>query len=174
MHWPRPVPVLWWVGDYTDIRERIKRQGRFDIDEVWLPDSDDSYGAFCRRHGTHHFAYDYMAAQQAERDALHGARRRHHEVQAERVRLAQEAWEAERRQRQQEKQAEADREWGEAGDIAKARAFWSEVDAAYTEQQYHLVVLRKEVRLYDTVFFVGRPYWVPTAVMFGIRGHGGL
>ena len=110
MHWPRPVPLLFWTGDYADIRERVRRDGRLDTDDLWEPHSGDSYEAFCGRHGTWAFDLDWREINQREREAKQRAYGRN----AERARQQQEAWEAERRRRQQAKQARADREWQEA------------------------------------------------------------
>jgi hypothetical protein len=58
-------------------------------------------------------------------------------------------------------------------DVDEAKAYWSGIDAAYAMQQYHLVPVRNVVSAYGVTFEAGKTYWVPTAVMFTIRGHGG-
>lgn len=107
--------MLYLPGDYTDIRERVRRDGRLDTDDLWEPHSGDSYEAFCGRHGTWAFGLDWQEMQARERGE-HLSRR-----DTGRARLAQESWEAAQRLRQQAKQAQADREWQEA-EVARQAA----------------------------------------------------
>jgi hypothetical protein len=101
MRWPRisPVLLLAWNDDYADIRERIRRDGRLDTEEVWLPASDDGWESFCARHRGAEVTCTWEELR--ERDKLAAERR------DERDRAERERWRARARQRQ----AEADREW---------------------------------------------------------------
>jgi hypothetical protein len=116
MHWPRPVPVVWWKADYADIRERVRRTGRLDVEALWEPTSDDSWKAFRSRHGDYNFEWDWKKTDEIERERKAKARLRQQGL----VRDIQESWEAEQRRRQQAKQARGDQEWHDA---AVARAY---------------------------------------------------
>lgn len=154
MRWPRPTSLLWWKGDYSDIRERIQRTGRLDtIDDVCVADSDDSYNAFRRRHGAHAvFDHDWREPE-----------RKTSTRQAERARRLQEEWEEERRQRQLEKQAQADLKWQE---IDAAKAYWSRIDPAYRRQGYRPISMGGTTKVVRGVTLeAGKAYWVPAGVV---------
>jgi hypothetical protein len=193
MTWPRPVPLLLWGGDYADIRERIRRDGRLERDEVWTPDSDDSWNHFRTRHGDWNFDLDWK---ELERRALEGPQQR---VRNEAYRQ-QTAWEVERQRRQLAKQAEADREWQAAETVARvstffdavaqardqqareqqaiadalaqeaqatedARRYWATIDAAYAAQSFHFVSVTRSAIVAGVGFEQGNNYWVPYGVM---------
>lgn len=176
MRWPMPVPMLWWRGDYADIRERVQRTGRLDTDEVWEPHSDDSWEAFRRAHGSVYFDADWREIDRLERERQARDKRNSEQRTAAYVREQQARWEADRRAQQQAKQARADEEWRahEEPRIAVARGYWTHKDPAYATQAYHAVTIRRTAQVYGVTFLAGHTYWVPTAVMFGIKGHGGL
>ena len=191
MLWPAVVPLLTpWQGDYADIRDRVRRDGRLDtIDDVYVPHSDDSLEAFQGRHGTYGWDDDWRELWERERAPS--------QRQAERVRQLQEDWEAERLRGQRAKQAEADRDWeAEAAKrrekaeqqrreaerhrfqqsqepVKAARVFWAGIDPTYFTQTYYLITVGKTVMAYGVTFEAGRSYWVPTPVVYTIRGHGG-
>jgi hypothetical protein len=167
MHWPRPTPLLWWRGDYSDIRERIRRTGRLDVDELWEAESGDSWNAFRREHGGEPtIDADWQELAQRERSA----QARYRQRQADLALKLQQEWEAKKRAHQLAKQATADQEWNE---VDEARAFWSAKDPTYLMQQYCRITVQRRVKLYDTTFDAGRTYLVPIAVFYGIKGHGG-
>lgn len=114
MAWPRPVPLLMWGGDYADIRERIRRDGRLERDEVWLPDSDDSWQTFTHRHRNEDFFLNWRELEDRDNARRAEANRYANERRAAQVAQAQQQWEDEQRRRQQAKQAKADREWQRA------------------------------------------------------------
>ena len=183
VRFPRPVPIPRWIDDYADIPERIARDGRLDLEEVWLPQSGDGWQSFCRRHGTYGFDFDWMEFARHERTIIANGKERLARQAAEQ----QEKWEAERRARQQAKQAEADREWAEAEaakrkereakqalerqTIEAAKAGWSAINPDYANQAYHRININKSGELYGVWFEAGHTYLVPTAVMFAITGH---
>jgi hypothetical protein len=166
MRWPTPVPLLWWTGDYTDIRERVRRDGRLDTDEVWLPDSEDGWQSFCSRHGTYGFDWDWYEWNDADRARIQAANRAAAERQAERAKQAQEAWEAEQRRRQQAKQEAADREWQE---VAQARAYWSRFSPRYADEPFVLVRIAMGGKAGPVTLQGGHAYWLPKTIADSLR-----
>lgn len=167
MQWPMPVPLLWWTADYADIRERVRRDGRLDIEEVWLPGSEDGWASFCRRHGDYGFGWDWQEWEGRERARIIAAKRREAERLGEHVRRTQEAWEAGQRERQRVKQAAADREWEQ---IAAARAHWSRRNAAYASGPYRLTKITGTGVIDGAKLEAGHSYWLPQAIADRLRG----
>ena len=159
--WPWPEPLPWWSGDYADIRERLRRDRRFEIEEVWLPDSDDSWVAFCNRHGTHDFHFDWRQLNERDRQLVQRGRQL-----TDRVAQEVATWEAEQRRRQAEKQEQSDREWRE---MTTARAYWSGINPHYREQPYHAVKITKTGVVYGATLKAGKSYWLPHNVALAIR-----
>lgn len=175
MAWPRPVPLLWWTADYADIRERVRKTGRLDTEQMWLDESGDSMQAFMRRTGIPDFGMDWRGID----DRNHTRQVRIRARLAEQARVAHEQWEAERRRRQQEKQAQSDREWEQAQqtkqerdrqaqhyrEIQEARAWWSQhVDQRYAGQTYRNVNIRRTGMIDGVTLYEGRAYWLPKSI----------
>jgi hypothetical protein len=157
LRFPRPVPIPIWTDDYADLPERIRRDGRFDTEDVWLSHSGDSWGAFCGRHGTYEFALDWRELKERDRAAKARAESRY----GERIRQQQERWEVARREREQAKQAEADREWQQ---IEKAKAHWSQRKPAYATEPYHIVNIGKTGKIDGVELLGGKSYWLPHSI----------
>jgi hypothetical protein len=164
MTWPRPVPLLWSTADYADIPERIRRTGRLDTDELWVPSSGDGWGAFRKRHGRiNDERLDSGGAQSA------ASKRR-----AEQAAAAQAEWEAAKRQRQLAKQAQADAEWtaAEAASEAVARIFWGEINAAYASMEYRRVRTITTGTIHGVTLDEGETYYLPLHLIEWIATHG--
>jgi len=164
MRWPRPVPMLWWTADYTDIRERCRRDQRLDRDEVWLPDSGDSFSAFCGRHGTYGFDLDWREWDELSQARTSAANKRDLERLRTAVRDEQERWEA----AQRERQFQHDREW-QAAEAARQRqaeaARHNAIVAARNAAQSVCEIRTTRNWIIDNLRLeAGRTYLVPLAI----------
>jgi len=185
MHWPRPVPMLWWRGDYADIPERIRRTGRLETGDLWEPDSGDSWGAFVGRHGTNEFERFERQHRTPEQNARRqAARDRRHAIMLR----EQAEFEAARRARQQERQRQSDAAWwdeqlrryNETPETVKQTAGeaydrWVARSLIYKGAQMALVVMSKPCTLDDGSHIVqieaDRPVWLPAMLVRDMLPH---
>jgi hypothetical protein len=151
----------WWRGDYADIRDRIRRYGRLDTDDVWLPDSDDSWAAFRARHGWTYFDDDFRELDRRAVEAKH----RTNERRALEAQRQQEEWEAAQRRRMEEKQAAADRDWNA---IEIAKTYWKRVWDPHAAESYHSVTIRRTCRVLGVTLNEGNTYWLPKSIMLAV------
>lgn len=164
IRFPRPVAIPVWTDDYADLPERIRRAGRFDTEDIWLAHSGDSWEAFCNRHGTYQFNMDFRELEQRDRATKARAESRY----TARVRQQQELWEAARREREQAKQAEADREWQA---IEAVKTYWSQRNPAYATEQYHRVNIGVTGKIDGVELLGGKSYWVPQSIARRLRAY---
>ena len=175
IRFPRPVPIPIWTDDYADLPERIRRDGRLDTEEIWTSHSGDSFEAFCSRHGTYGFEWDWPEWTQRIRQGADQQSYRQHEAdaawrqrQAEQARQQQEQWEAERREREQAKQAKADREWQE---IEEAKAYWSQRRPSYATEPYRAITVATTGKIDGVELQGGKSYWVPHSIAHQLRAY---
>ena len=164
IRFPRPVAIPVWTDDYADLPERIRRAGRFDTEEVWLPHSGDSWESFCGRHGTYQFADDWRELAERER----ATKQRQSNRQAGQARELQERWDAERRERELAKQLQADREWQA---IETAKTYWSQRRPAYATESYHSIAIAVTGKIDGVELLGGKTYWVPQSIAQQLRAY---
>jgi hypothetical protein len=174
--------------DYADIPDRIRRTGRFDIEDVWLPSSGDGWQAFRTRHGDYGFDWDYKEWERRLRDGYAASSDAAIARRAEQAARMQAAWEEAQRQRQQAKQQQADAEWTwtaaeqhqrqqqqaatEAADLAVAREYWGEINAAYAAMQYRSVTIGNTGTIHGVTLYAGKTYWLPLHLIEWLMTYG--
>jgi len=190
MHWPAPVPIAMWKGDYADIRDRIRRTGRLDTDDLWEAASGDSWNAFRGYHGSAEFGLTYAQSRALRNKQQKEAAERAYQRRTAAARQAQEAWEKDQRLRQQAKTRASDEEWAAAerqrtlelraitrvqtaqqrAEMAAAKAWWSERDPGYAEEDYVHTHITKPGKLDDIEFPVGW-FWLPGRIAALIKAN---
>lgn len=167
-----------WRGDYADIRDRVRRTGRLDVDQLWEDnESGDGHKAFWRRHGSSLFEgtwRELIAKEDAKNKALALAEYewRKPENVAARLALARaeadaryEAEQEEKRQRQLAKQRKADEEWERVeAEKAQAIAWWSEIDPKLASQKFYPCRFAQPMKFGEVELVPGQGYWLPSSV----------
>ena len=167
-----------WRGDYADIRDRVRRTGRLDVDQLWEDtESGDGYKAFWRRHG--HSLFEGTWREQVDKEAAKNkelALRQYEWNKPENVSARQAAaraaadarYEAEqeaKRQRQIAKQKAADEEWARTeAEQAAAREWWTSINPKYAQGKYYPCRFAQPMTIGEVTLEPHQGYWLPAAV----------
>ena len=149
---PRPVPIPIWTDDYTDIQKWIRKYHRYDHEEIWAANSEDSWRAFRSRHGYINFGLTYHQLRDKENNGYKTtpANSRAYQEQIK--------WEEEQRLERRKQQRIRDKEWE---DIGEARAYWSKQNPYFGQHSFHKVIMNKTVKTKYGELVSGKMYWVP-------------